>query len=129
MPEINLFELEMFTKRRYKELMRRAMPPRTRFKFGNVLSYSLEEFAAKVAEALRNGQCGYCKGDLTVRNFSPDHIIPICRGGTHRLDNIQIVCWDCNVYKGYMSHASFKKLIAPTRIANIRARIFGRGRE
>ena len=42
-------------------------------------------------------QCVFCwaEDDLTL-----DHIIPISRGGTNALDNLQVLCRRCNQWKG-----------------------------
>ena len=38
-------------------------------------------------------RCGRTAG-LTI-----DHVIPVSRGGTHRLSNLQLLCEDCNADK------------------------------
>ena len=42
---------------------------------------------------LSRGSCVYCgsTSQLTV-----DHVIPLCRGGTHGIENYQCLCWPCN---------------------------------
>jgi 5-methylcytosine-specific restriction endonuclease McrA len=34
------------------------------------------------------------------REATVDHINPTVAGGTHRLDNLRIICRDCNDFKG-----------------------------
>ena len=42
-------------------------------------------------------KCIFCK---TTKNLTIDHIIPLSRGGTNALKNIQILCKTCNEKKG-----------------------------
>lgn len=53
-----------------------------------------------------NGHCGICGKaiDLSlklpnVESFSIDHILPVSKGGTHTLDNVQPAHWICNCLK------------------------------
>ena len=46
--------------------------------------------------------CG-CKDDLHV-----DHIVPLSRGGTNELDNLQMLCSSCNLSKGTKTMAEWQ---------------------
>jgi 5-methylcytosine-specific restriction endonuclease McrA len=52
--------------------------------------------------------CWYCgKGDLVSRNnrhnsLTIDHMVPVCRGGTHDEENLAVCCGHCNKDKGEM---------------------------
>ena len=66
-------------------------------------------------------QEGHCTGCLThfaFRNLDVDHIVPVSKGGTDHLDNLQLLCPACNSAKGTGSHA---ELIAKLRKAGIRS--------
>ena len=41
-----------------------------------------------------------CRRCGTVENVSIDHILPLSRGGTDDLDNLQFLCRSCNSKKG-----------------------------
>lgn len=67
-----------------------------------------------------NGRCYYCgrevleipfkKGQKKPRNAATiDHIIPVCRGGEDKIDNMVLACHACNNEKGNMSLKNFKK--------------------
>lgn len=43
------------------------------------------------------GKCAYCG---STKNLTIDHIIPICRGGSDDIKNLQCLCRDCNRKKG-----------------------------
>lgn len=47
--------------------------------------------------ALYGDQCLKCG---VTENLVPDHVIPLCRGGAHGLENIQPLCKKCNFLKG-----------------------------
>ena len=33
-------------------------------------------------------------------NLEIDHVVPLARGGSNRLENLQLLCQDCNRRKG-----------------------------
>lgn len=52
----------------------------------------------------------YCAGCLRwfpLRNLTTDHINPKSKGGIIRWDNIQLLCYKCNVEKGTMDNQQF----------------------
>lgn len=55
-------------------------------------------------------QCVICE---STQNLTQDHIIPLSRGGTDRLDNKQCMCFRCNQVKGNLiiTNEMLKELI------------------
>jgi 5-methylcytosine-specific restriction endonuclease McrA len=49
-------------------------------------------------------QCRYCGSD---ENLHIDHIISRKRGGTHDLENLQVLCRDCNLRKSSKEEGVF----------------------
>jgi len=49
-------------------------------------------------------QCRYCGSD---ENLHIDHIISRKRGGSHDLDNLQVLCRDCNLRKSSKEEGVF----------------------
>lgn len=47
-----------------------------------------------------NGVCAICGKPIERNDFTIDHIIPLSRGGSNDLENLQIACHDCNELKG-----------------------------
>jgi 5-methylcytosine-specific restriction endonuclease McrA len=45
---------------------------------------------------------------------SPDHVVPLCKGGTNYLSNIQPLCWPCNKKKKNKS-TDYRKTQRPTQ--------------
>ena len=41
--------------------------------------------------------CNYCNENLT--EFEIDHIQPLANGGTNNMNNLQILCKSCHLYK------------------------------
>lgn len=46
------------------------------------------------------GKCAICGQELDKEKFEVDHILPLSRGGTNDLDNLQCTCSMCNRLKG-----------------------------
>lgn len=61
-------------------------------------SYSLEEWVVLVEHYCPDGKCPCCGNffDNEKRKLSPDHVIPLSKGGTNWLYNIQPLCLECN---------------------------------
>lgn len=45
------------------------------------------------------GRCAYCGKEITDRWFQVDHIVPVHRGGTNDLANLNPACERCNHWK------------------------------
>jgi len=55
----------------------------------------------------QDGRCVYCGATLN-NDYHIDHIIPLSRGGTNFVGNIQLLCPTCNMRKGTMLSIEFK---------------------
>ena len=53
----------------------------------------------------QEGRCGGCRMDFPFKVFEVDHVIPQSRGGTDHLDNLQLLCSNCNRIKGNRDQA------------------------
>ena len=51
--------------------------------------------------------CRYCGRTLDMNNLVLDHIIPISKGGSSNLDNLQIICRTSNGIKGSLDESHF----------------------
>lgn len=47
----------------------------------------------------QNGMCAYCKCKGKNVVWHLDHIIPISKGGSNTINNVQILCMSCNLKK------------------------------
>lgn len=53
----------------------------------------------------QEGKCNGCQCPFYFRNLTVDHIVPKSKGGTDRIENLQLLCGACNSTKGNRSHA------------------------
>jgi len=61
-----------------------------------------EHFTLSEWEALKEQwdyTCLSCKKKISEIKLSPDHIIPLSKGGKNTIDNIQVLCLKCNLKK------------------------------
>lgn len=55
---------------------------------------------------LQHGRCAYCQR-YVGSTYHIDHKLPITRGGTNDLSNLQLTCPRCNMRKGTLTHDEF----------------------
>jgi len=59
------------------------------------------------------GRCWYCGCEMNpFVEFTVDHVIPICRGGTNDYDNLVPCCRSCNRSKGKATLERFRERMA-----------------
>jgi len=63
-----------------------------------------KDFEKQVIDKLKKQdyKCIYCKVDIK-ECFSIDHIVPLAKGGSNNIENIDLVCKSCNTRKGTRS--------------------------
>ena len=65
----------------------------------------------------QEGICNGCRVLFPFRNMTVDHIVPVSRGGSDSLDNLQLLCGACNSMKGQRSQAAFIAYLQAAGIA------------
>lgn len=70
--------------------------------------WTLEECYEKVCRPVI---CPYCEITIPFQNISLDHKIAKSDGGLNDITNIQLVCLRCNMLKGKLNDAEFRRLI------------------
>jgi len=63
------------------------------------------------------GKCQYCDVDVTIREFTFDHVVPLSQGGNTTWENIVVACPKCNQKKMNRTpqQAKMKLLSQPMR--------------
>lgn len=89
-------------------LQKKKLPP---------LDFSREEFREHTLKALDNHYdgaacCRYCKYYFTIGQLAVDHAMPLSRGGSSGLDNLEYICKPCNNRKGGMTPSEYLGLLA-----------------
>jgi 5-methylcytosine-specific restriction endonuclease McrA len=55
--------------------------------------------------------CKYCGKRLDINNLVIDHVVPISKGGSSNIDNLQIICKTSNAMKGSLDEHNFILLL------------------
>ena len=59
----------------------------------------------------QRGRCRYCKGRLTRRRATADHVQPRALGGSDHHGNIAAACEACNLAKGALEPRRFMRMV------------------
>lgn len=73
-----------------------AVPPQIKRRERTTLQQHYREWFRRLA-ALHGERCANCGAG---ENLVLDHVIPIAKGGLSQLDNLQLLCAECNRIKG-----------------------------
>lgn len=55
--------------------------------------------------------CYLCLEPISFGKDNLEHIIPVCRGGSNKRDNLDISCQKCNLKKGIKTKEEFRKYL------------------
>lgn len=56
-----------------------------------------------------NNTCAYCGHRITARGLHVDHMVPVVRGGSNDINNLQAICRPCNKRKGQQTDEEFRE--------------------
>lgn len=70
------------------------------FKHGKTHKKNSVRFSRKNVWIRDEGRCQYCNREVTLKNFTIDHVIPRTLGGTTTWNNVVTCCGPCNQRKG-----------------------------
>ena len=88
-----------------KAIHRTDIPQRT--DLGKIPPYNVKENRRKLY-GLQEGHCAGCREHFEARHLEVDHIISRKNGGTNHIDNLQLLCGNCNRVKGDRGMAYLK---------------------
>lgn len=93
----------------------RAMADRMKRKKLPELPFTLAEFREHLLLAMGGNcdgaiKCRYCSGYFTIGQIAADHAMPLSRGGSSGLENIEYPCAACNQIKGSMTPDEYIQL-------------------
>lgn len=70
---------------------------------------TVEELRQLIIDAYGK-KCRYCDKIIVINNLVVDHIVPISKGGTSNIDNLQVICKTSNSMKGSLTEEHFQML-------------------
>ena len=69
-------------------------------------AFSLQE--RKEIYDMYDGHCAYCGYKIRYDEMVIDHILPISKGGSNKIENLFPSCGDCNAYKYNLTLGEFR---------------------
>src|SRR5579884_1562719 len=80
---------------------------------GQQVPFTKEQFRAWAIETIgyQAKPCPYCSAPIDVLNMSIDHRVPVSRGGSLELSNLDAICADCNRLKGALTGKEFRAFL------------------
>ncbi len=75
-----------------------------------------ERWAVFLRDGLSCVYCGYRATMLTSYNLAVDHKVPLSRGGSDAVWNLQTTCVTCNREKGDKTDAEYRTWLALRRL-------------
>ncbi len=91
------------------ETLRSSLAARSK-KYNVECKVTVEELRELILQAYGSG-CRYCDRQIILKNMVVDHKIPISKGGTSNIDNLQIICKTSNSMKGSLDEENFSMLL------------------
>ena len=79
-------------------------------KYGVVCTITIEELR-ELLYTVYGTPCKYCGKKLDTNTLVLDHIIPISKGGSSNINNLQTICRTCNGIKGALEEYQFLTLL------------------
>ena len=70
-------------------------------------------YAKEILDENPGIKCIYCEKNLTQKNATSDHVVPISKGGNNCQINIVVSCKYCNGERGNMPFVEYLKLKNP----------------
>jgi len=76
------------------------------------IPFTLEQFRGWLTVVLEDTPwCVYCREPIDILTISPDHDMPVSRGGSLELANLRNCCDSCNRTKGGLTASEFRFLM------------------
>lgn len=72
-----------------------------------------------------HGICGICGKPVSKNDYTIDHIIPVCNGGSNDPDNLRITHFDCNQLKGSFEDEKMNNVVLSIAANKISKEPFG----
>lgn len=69
------------------------------------------DYEKKSVYAKCNGTCAICGNPVKYKKMTIDHIVPLSKGGTNGMDNLQLACKRCNLMKADFTAEEFVEKI------------------
>lgn len=69
------------------------------------------DYEKKTVYAKYNGCCAICGKPVKYKKLTIDHKMPLSKGGTNEMSNLQLSCRMCNQFKGNMDTQEFTRKV------------------
>lgn len=73
------------------------------------------DYEKKTIYAKCDGKCAICGKPVQFKHMTVDHKVPLSKGGTNELSNLQLSCLECNRMKSDFLTEEFMERISKIR--------------
>lgn len=77
------------------------------------------DYEKKTVYAKYNGKCAICGKPVKYKKLTIDHNIPLSKGGTNEMSNLQLACRECNLMKSGLNTQEFTRKVREIAVRDL----------